>query len=157
MATIEFRRPADVGDFVTSAEFVASATYRAATADLPAGETDLDDVDLEGTGVRVFFPGGPDDLQLFEIEVEPGHRVEPHAHLEDEIVYVTQGTLHFGARACGAGSAVLVRGRTLYGFTAGDEGARFLNFRARQDFTTVSRADFLRERAAARGDEPDEA
>ena len=101
------------------------------------------------TESRNFFPGASDELQLFEVRVPPNAVVQPHAHHEDEIMYVLAGELRFGSTVLTAGGSVCVKGNTLYGFSAGPDGARFLNFRGRRDFSYVSKADFLAERRDA--------
>jgi quercetin dioxygenase-like cupin family protein len=78
---------------------------------------------------RRFFPDTDEGLELFEIQFEPNATVQPHAHSSSEIIYVTAGALHLGARACGPGSAIFIAADTLYGFRAGPDGATFLNFR----------------------------
>ena len=84
---------------------------------------------------RFHHPGSPDELQLFEVVFPPDTEITPHAHDEDEIVYVLEGELHLGARVLTPGMSVYIPGRTLYGFRAGPEGLRFLNFRPREDLT----------------------
>ena len=82
---------------------------------------------------------------------DPGTVIEPHAHVEDEIIYVLEGSLAVGNRTYPAGSALSVSRWTLYGFRAGPNGLRFVNFRAAQsDRPHISRDEFLAER---RGDE----
>jgi quercetin dioxygenase-like cupin family protein len=90
--------------------------------------------------------GGPGKLQLFEIQLEPGLEVTTHAHADDEIVFVVDGELHFGRRVCGAGSSFFIPGGTLYGFRAGPEGCRYLNFRAQADSTFFSKEDIVEAR-----------
>jgi hypothetical protein len=46
---------------------------------------------------------------------------------------VVEGTLHWGERVLEAGGSMFIPADTLYSFTAGAEGARLLNFRARAD------------------------
>ena len=53
-----------------------------------------------------------------------------HSHSEDEIIFVTDGQIRLGGRLCGPGTALAIAANTLYGFTAGPEGLRFVNFRA---------------------------
>jgi hypothetical protein len=71
-------------------------------------------------------------------------------HRTDEIIYVIEVELHLGARVLRAGSSVYIPANTLYSFTAGPNGLRFLNFRAVRDDSHVLKADFLAERAAAK-------
>jgi mannose-6-phosphate isomerase-like protein (cupin superfamily) len=94
-------------------------------------------------------PGGEDDLQLFEVKVPAGGGTEVHAHDESEIIYVVAGEMKVGAHTLRAGSSVHIPARTLYSFTAGDEGLRFLNFRARRDMTYITKDELMRDRRQA--------
>src|SRR4051794_17608671 len=91
--------------------------------------------ELDGTRVRYHHPGGPDSLQLFELDMDPDLRLAPHAHESDEIIAVVAGELHVGRRVLGPGTSIFVPGHTLYTVKAGPEGCRFLNFRAHSDMT----------------------
>ena len=53
-----------------------------------------------------------------------------HSHSEDEVIFVTAGQIRLGARLCGPGTALAVAADTMYSFTAGPDGLRFINFRA---------------------------
>lgn len=53
-----------------------------------------------------------------------------HSHTEDEIIFVTDGQIRLGSQLHGPGTALAIAANTLYGFTAGAEGLRFVNFRA---------------------------
>lgn len=53
-----------------------------------------------------------------------------HSHEEDEVIFVTDGQIRLGARLYGPGTALAIAADTLYGFTAGPDGMRFVNFRA---------------------------
>jgi quercetin dioxygenase-like cupin family protein len=96
---------------------------------------------------KIHHPGSEEDLQLFEIKLAPGESIEVHAHDESEIIYILEGGLKLGAREVGSGSSVAIPGRTLYGFTAGADGVRFLNFRARQDTTFYTKDEFMASRS----------
>jgi quercetin dioxygenase-like cupin family protein len=95
---------------------------------------------------RVHHPGSDTDLQMFEVRVPAGQVVESHAHDEDEIIYVLDGEMVLGARVVTAGSSAMIPGKTLYGFTAGPDGLRFLNFRARRDATFHTKEQFMAQR-----------
>lgn len=97
---------------------------------------------------RMHHPGGDADLQMFEVRVPPGYTVESHAHDEDEIVFVLDGEMVLGARVLTAGSSVKIPGKTLYSFSAGSEGLRFLNFRGRRDITFHTKEQFMAQRKA---------
>jgi hypothetical protein len=51
-----------------------------------------------------------------------------------------------GARVLRAGSSAMIPGKTLYGFSAGADGLRFLNFRARRDATFHTKEQFMAQR-----------
>jgi mannose-6-phosphate isomerase-like protein (cupin superfamily) len=85
-------------------------------------------------GVRQRFYREGDDahLEMFEVRVDPDYETPQHAHTNDEIIYVLEGSLRFGARMCGPGDTAYIASDTMYKFVAGDAGCRFLNFRGSQ-------------------------
>lgn len=91
--------------------------------------------EVHGTRLRIVNPGGPEELQPIEIEMVPNLRVVPHSHEEDEIFYVLEGELRFGARICPPGASIHIPARTIYGFTVGPSGVRFLSLRRRRDLS----------------------
>jgi hypothetical protein len=95
-------------------------------------------------------PGSETELSLHEGRTPPFYEVLPHAHLVDEIIYVTSGEMRLGARVLGPGSSVYIPANTLYGFSAGPDGLTFLNFRAVADRSHIMKEDFMAERAAKR-------
>ena len=96
--------------------------------------------------VRIRESGTADSPQLLEIEFAPDNEIRVHAHDEDEIIYIKAGTMHLGNRVLGPGPPLFVEGKTLYGFTAGQEGLTILNFRPRVDFTFHTRDECLAQR-----------
>ncbi len=104
------------------------------------------DAEMEST-IRYHEPGGGEALQLLEIDYRPGADIVLHAHVEDEIIFVLAGTLHIGFQVVEAGSSVFVAGDTLYGFRAGPDGLRILNFRPRQDNSFITKDVYLARRA----------
>ena len=102
--------------------------------------------EVADTSVRLHH-GMPGKLQLFEIQLEPGLEIRTHAHADDEIIAIVEGELHFGRRVCGAGSSLFIPGNTLYGFRAGPQGCRYLNFRAQGDSTFFTKEDIVEARA----------
>lgn len=97
-----------------------------------------------------FFPKQDERMQLYEIRLAPGTDIHPHAHHEDEIVYITAGEIHVGKRVLGAGSAIYVERDTLYGLRAGPEGCTFLNFRPGLTAGYITKADVIARRTANR-------
>jgi quercetin dioxygenase-like cupin family protein len=94
--------------------------------------------------------GSERDLQLFEVQVQPGAGTAVHAHAESEIIYVVAGEIKMGGRTVKAGSSVFIEAGTLYSFTAGPEGLRFLNFRPRRDDSYIPKDELLGERLTER-------
>jgi hypothetical protein len=62
-----------------------------------------------------------------------------HSHSEDEVIFVTSGSVRLGARLFGPGTAVAVAANTKYGFFSGPDGLGFVNFRGASP--TYSAAD----------------
>lgn len=77
--------------------------------------------------------GSANELQLAELDYIPGAEAVVHKHDDDEIIYVLRGEMHFGTQVLLPGSSVYIPGNTFYGFTAGPDGLRILNFRASAD------------------------
>ena len=93
--------------------------------------------------VAMHEPGSDRDLQLFEVRYVPGAAVAVHAHIEDEIIYIVEGSMKVGNRELLPGSSLFVAGNTLYQFRAGDGGLRFLNFRPRADNSYITREEYF--------------
>lgn len=96
--------------------------------------------------VRIFHPGAGGGLQLFEAHIDPDQEVSLHAHAKDEIIYVLEGELLIGRKRLGPGASVFVGGQTLYGFKAGPEGVRFLNFRGEANTSFITREEYMESR-----------
>lgn len=82
---------------------------------------------------RMREPGGADFPQLVELTYEPLSEIRVHSHDQDEIIYILTGEMRIGARKLGPGATLTVPGGVFYGFHAGPEGLRILNFRPRED------------------------
>ncbi len=95
--------------------------------------------------------GKDGSLHLQEFEFLPGAKVDLHAHNMSEIIYVIDGSLHFGNRELEPGSSVYVGEQTLYGFTAGEQGARLLIFMASGLAEYYFKDEFVRRQAKTRG------
>ena len=85
-----------------------------------------------GAKMRVFEEGTDSSPQLFESQVPPNLVAPIHSHEEDEIIYILEGEMLFGRESYTRGSAIFVAANARYGFRAGPEGVRFLNFRPRR-------------------------
>ncbi|MBV1917848.1 MAG: cupin domain-containing protein [Sphingomonadaceae bacterium] len=53
-----------------------------------------------------------------------------HSHSEDEIIFIISGQIRLGRKLFPEGTALAIPADTLYSFTPGPEGMRFINFRA---------------------------
>ena len=84
---------------------------------------------------RMREPGGEDFPQLVELRYQPDAEIRLHSHDEDEIIYVLEGGMRINNRTVGPGACLTIPGGVFYGFHAGPEGLRILNFRPRNDTT----------------------
>jgi quercetin dioxygenase-like cupin family protein len=137
MGTIRISSPSDTPQ---------RATTELATADVLDKMSDGE----RAMTVRLHHAGTATEPQLLEISMRPGDATQAHAHDEHEIVFVIEGELHLGARVVGAGSSVYIPANTMYALRAGPEGLRFLNFRARQDLTYITRGEYRQVRSCRR-------
>jgi hypothetical protein len=71
------------------------------------------------------------NLSVFHEEAKPGEVVKPHRHGTHQITYVLRGSLHYGNRVTSAGMGYFSPDR-LYAWTAGDEGAEWIEIHAGQ-------------------------
>jgi quercetin dioxygenase-like cupin family protein len=141
MGTIRFV-PGDERRFLTIAQLAEeNAQAREALADAPPSEL------LQTTCFH--HDGSADEPQLLEVEFPPNQEVPPHAHQEDEILYIVRGEIHFGNRVLGPGSSVFIPRMTLYSFKAGPDGLVWVNFRPRKPVgATIPKEKFMAMRAA---------
>ncbi len=58
-----------------------------------------------------------------------GKETPVHSHSENEIIFVTAGSMRIGRREYGPGSALAIAANTKYGFFSGQDGLSFVNFR----------------------------
>jgi hypothetical protein len=61
--------------------------------------------------------------------VPAGYATPKHSHGQDETLFILEGSITVGDRACGPGTVVFIRKDFEYRFIAGNKGARFLNIR----------------------------
>ena len=71
------------------------------------------------------------DLCVYHEEAQPGEKVKPHRHGTHQITYVLRGSLHYGNRVTSAGMGYYSPDR-LYAWTAGDDGAEWIEIHAGQ-------------------------
>ena len=100
------------------------------------------------SGRRFHHEGDEETPQLFEVHLRPNQEVVLHAHEQDEIIYILGGEMRVGNSTLGAGSSIAIKGRTIYGFKASDQGVHFLNFRPCMDASYLTVEDVKSGRAA---------
>lgn len=76
-----------------------------------------------------------------------GTVVPPHAHSEDEIIFVTAGQIRLGNRLYGPGTALAVAADTVYGFEVPPTGLSFINFRAASPTVTTQNGTVMMDEA----------
>lgn len=92
----------------------------------------IDPTELEGH-IAFHEAGNETAMQLMEMRLDPHTLIAPHAHDDDEIFYIAEGSLHWGDKALAAGGSLYIPAGTTYSFRTGEAPARLLNFRARAD------------------------
>jgi len=117
--------------------------------DIPMGwmRDHINPTELQGH--LAFHGAGSDtDMQLMEMRLDAHTLVAPHAHDEDEIFFVVEGSLHWLDKALSSGGSLYIPAGTTYSFRTGDAPARLLNFRARADhsFLPASSTEKMRSR-----------
>ena len=102
--------------------------------DIPMGwmRDHIDPSELDG---RLTFheSGDAKTMQLMEMRLDPNTLIAPHAHDDDEIFYVAQGSLHWEDNMLAPGGSLYIPAGTIYSFRTGCEPTTLLNFRARAD------------------------
>lgn len=96
----------------------------------------IDPTELEGH-LAFHEPGDAETPQLLEMRLDPHTLIAPHSHALGEIIYVVEGSLHWGDQALAAGGSMFIPAQTPYSFRAGEGGVRLLNIRAREDHSFV--------------------
>jgi quercetin dioxygenase-like cupin family protein len=87
------------------------------------------------SSIRYAEPGTESAPQLMEVNYVPDAVVAPHSHDSAEIVYVVEGELHWGEQVLGPGASLFIGEGAVYGYRAGPQGLRIVNFRPRADFS----------------------
>lgn len=104
------------------------------------------------SGYTGIFPVDDERLQLFEVDLEPAAEIRPHAHTAPEIIYVVDGELDLGRQTLRSGDAMYIEEYVLYGFRAGPDGCRFLNFRPASQVKYLSKSELVHARQKAAGE-----
>lgn len=79
-----------------------------------------------GLKFKRLLPHVPAAPNLQRTHYHPGHHEPPHSHPEDEIIFVLEGTIHFGRTQLGFGDAIFVPKNTTYSLHTGESGAQFV-------------------------------
>lgn len=77
-----------------------------------------------------------------------GRHVDRHSHTEDEVILVLEGELIAGPRKLGPGSVLSVAKNTVYSFSVGKGGLRFINYRPSHPYYLAHDSDELRDERA---------
>jgi len=123
-------------------EFVHSkdVAFRKVSEFAPQEFLDLLSRDDHETEVGFHFRGSEDRLCLIELKEIPNARAAHHAHEKDEIFFILEGQLIFGNRVCSAGDSISILGGTVYTFTTGPSGCRYLKFTGSADDSYITKA-----------------
>ena len=70
-------------------------------------------------------------LCVYHENAKPGEKVKPHRHGTHQLTYVLRGSLHYGNRVTSAGMGYYSP-NTPYAWTAGDDGAEWIEIHAGQ-------------------------
>jgi uncharacterized cupin superfamily protein len=62
--------------------------------------------------------------------IQPGYISQTHSHDQDEVFYIIQGDLTIEGQVYGPNTLMFMEKGTVYSFTAGSDGVRFLRFSA---------------------------
>lgn len=102
--------------------------------DIPMGSMrdHIDPTELEGH-IAFHERGDAQAMQLLEMRLNPSTLIAPHAHDDDEIYYVAEGSLAWEDKVLEAGGSMHIAADTVYSFRTGDVPTRVLIFRARAD------------------------
>ena len=97
-----------------------------------------------------FRHDGPEGFSLVTVEFAPGFIVARHSHTSDCLYYILEGEIFLGRRALGPGDGFFLPADHPYGYRAGPQGVKLLEFRHATGFaTTFHEKDMARYRAAA--------
>jgi hypothetical protein len=81
------------------------------------------------------------EMWLHESQFFGVTKVPPHAHTEDEVIFVLDGAMKLGRRDLGQGGVLAIDANTVYTFNTGAEGCRFINFRASAPYVVLVNED----------------
>ena len=84
-----------------------------------------------------FRQQGSDGMSLVVLDFAPGAILPRHSHSADCLYYVVAGGIVMGTRELGPGDGFFVPADQPYGYRAGPEGVKLLEFRSSTAFDTV--------------------
>ena len=111
-------------------------------------EKPFDGVGITGNALAVKIPEGeirtgaavvtgkPKDASIYSFRYGPGITVPRHHHDVDQVQLVLAGQMKFGSRRLLPGQGVCTRSETMYQFTTGDLGLRWIEFRPEKLWST---------------------
>ena len=85
---------------------------------------------------RKMLAQGETGIYVQYSELPAGFRIDAHAHSHDEVITLISGSCTVdGGTTMKASDTVCIKGGTVYGFTAGDDGMVFLTIRGGDSVT----------------------
>ena len=89
-----------------------------------------------GSCVTLFADAGCPtcDVWLHRSRSNPNRELNTHCHSEDEIIFITEGSMMFGRDELLPGTALAIDRDTAYKFKAGSRGLSFINYRSTEPF-----------------------
>jgi uncharacterized cupin superfamily protein len=82
---------------------------------------------------RKLLSWGNANFWVQHVNMQPGHRVDPHSHSIDELIVILEGGCQIdGGPALSKNDSAVLRANLEYGFTVGPEGMSFLIVRTGQ-------------------------
>jgi quercetin dioxygenase-like cupin family protein len=88
---------------------------------------------------RKMLAEGQTGIYVQYSELPAGFRIDAHKHSHDEVIMLLSGSCTVdGGTEMKVNDAVCISGGTVYGFTAGSDGMRFLTIRAGDSVTQFS-------------------
>jgi len=88
---------------------------------------------------RKMLAQGETGIYVQYSELPPKFRIDAHAHTHDEVITLISGSCTVdGGTTMQATDTVCIKGGTVYGFTAGDDGMVFLTIRGGESQTNFA-------------------
>jgi quercetin dioxygenase-like cupin family protein len=119
-----------------SLEDAAMSVGRSHVAGKPIDDFFSEAVMENFTSAVPFRQEGPDGFSLVSLDFPPGAILPRHSHSADCLYYIISGGIVMGARALGPGDGFFAPAEHPYGYRAGSEGVKLLEFRHSAAFDT---------------------